>query len=300
MSTLVTRPLRADRFLVEAGSLMEPYRGSFVYEAAMRAFREKVGAEEGGYGPWLEGLTRHIDETYGIAGGRILDFGCGTGELAVRLRTLGWETAGVDLHAEHLRLARLLAEENDLPSDMFVEGAPDHLPFEDDAFGLVTAFSVVEHLDDGVLDWLLPELRRVTRVLFVLVPNRLKWFDDHTGLRWVPWLPRRLAVPYIRLRGHRRQYHISRNGEWDVHFRWFGRIRRQFREAGFLMRFPPDELVFPPLDVCPPIRKIGKTLTLRGQIRTIGTAWPIRRKLRNGHPPQAFYPYLNFIFVRDE
>jgi SAM-dependent methyltransferase len=291
-------PLRAERFLAEAEALMAPYRGTYIHAAAMRGFREKVGLEEAGYGPWLDALTRHVDATYGIAGGRILDFGAGTGELAVRMQRLGWDVTGVDLHAEHLRLARTLALENGLPAAMFVEGQAGRLPFEDDAFGLATTFSVLEHLDDDVLKWLLPELRRVARVVFVLVPNRLKWVDDHTGLRLIPWLPRRLAAAWVHFRGRHRRYHISRDGSWDVHFRWFGRIRRQFDEAGFDLHFPPDPLVYPPLDACPPIEKVGKTVTMGGRHWTIGTGWPIRRKLRQGHPPQAFFPYLNLLFVR--
>jgi SAM-dependent methyltransferase len=291
-------PLRAERFLPEAEALLAPWTDTYIHGAALRGLREKVGLEEAGYGPWLDGLTRHIDAEYGIAGRRILDFGCGTGELAVRMRLLGWDVTGVDLHLEHLRLARLLAEENGLAGSMFVEGDPGRLPFDDNAFGLVTAFSVLEHLDDRVLGWLLPELRRVSRVVFVLVPNRLKWFDDHTGLRLIPWLPRRLAAGWVRIRGRYRRYHISRDGSWDVHFRWFGRIRRLFVDAGFDMRFPPDDLVYPPLDVCPPVAAIGKTATWRGRRRILGTAWPIRRLLRRGHPPQAFHPYLNLVFVR--
>jgi hypothetical protein len=82
-----------------------------------------------------------------------------------------------------------------------------------------------------------------------------------------------------------------------VHFRWFGRIPRLFGDAGFDLRFPPDDLVFPSLDLCPPIRTLGKTVRLRGRAWTIGIDWPIRRRLRKGDPPQAFYPYLNLIFT---
>jgi SAM-dependent methyltransferase len=293
-----THRLTADRFLAEAEALMEPYRGTYVHDAAIRDYRQKVGLEDAGYRPWLDALTRHIDAEHGIQPRRILDFGSGTGELAVLMATLGWNVTGVEIHPEHLRLARILAGENGLPEGMFVEGRDRRLPFEDDTFGLVTAFSVLEHLDDGVLEWLLPELRRVSPVLFVLVPSRLKWFDDHTGLRYIPWLPRPLAAARVRLAGRYRQYHLSRDGSWDVHFRWFGRIRSLFHQAGFDLHFPPDELVYPPLELIPPIRKIGKTMRVGGRLRTFGVEWPIRYKIRRGHPPQAFHPYHNLILTR--
>jgi SAM-dependent methyltransferase len=290
--------LRGARFLAEAEALLAPFEGTYIHGAAVRDLRQKLGLEDAGYGPWLDGLTRHIDATVGIARGRILDFGSGTGELAVRMATLGWDVTGVDLHPEHLRLSRILAVENGLDPAMFVAGEPGRLPFDDDAFGLVTAFSVLEHLDDGVLEWLIPELRRVAPVLFVLVPNRLRWYDDHTGLRFIPWLPRPVAAAVVRMAGRHRQYHISRDGSWDVHFRWFSRIRRLFGGGGYELRFPPEALVYPPLDLVPPIRAIGKTLRIGGRTVTLGAAWPIRRALRRGAPPQAFHPYLNLILVR--
>src|SRR2546428_622452 len=166
------------------------------------------------------------------------------------MNTLGYEAVGLDLHEEHLALARILARENDVPESRFVLHAGGALPFEDQSFDLVTLFVVLEHLSDAVLDRVLPELVRVCAGgIFIQVPNRLQTRDDHTGLRLVPWMPRRVAEWYVRLHGPRHRYAISRDGTWDVYYRSYNAIRRRFEKVGLRVRFVPDALWYPPLDL---------------------------------------------------
>lgn len=290
-------PLRAERFLREATRHLSQWEGTYIHDAILRDYHEKTGQVDGGYGRWLDALIDHLQARYDLHGTRILDFGSGTGELVVRMNVLGHRATGIDLHVPHLRLARILAEENGLDPSIFVHNEEPRLPFEDGEFGIVTLFSVLEHLSDDVLEWLLPELQRIcSGVVFVLVPNRLKVRDDHTGLAFAPWMPRWLATRYIKLWGHRHQYHISDDGSWDVHFRWFRQVVDPFRDAGFTLEFPPDELVFPSLEAAPPIHVIGKQVKIVGRTLRLGLPLPYRRALRRGTPRQAFYPYLNLVF----
>jgi hypothetical protein len=113
----------------------------------------------------------------------------------------------------------------------------------------------------------------------------------------VTWLPRFLAVPYIRLRGPRYQYHISADGSWDVVSRGLYASARPFVRAGFRLEFPPDEHVFPPLQQAPPLRGIGKTVRIGQRQRFVGVPYPTRLAARLGVPRQAFYPYLNLVFA---
>ncbi|MFS8086268.1 MAG: methyltransferase domain-containing protein, partial [Acidobacteriota bacterium] len=94
---------------------------------------------------------------------RILDVGCGTGANLQMLSEFG-EAEGVDVSVEALEFcrARGLAKVK--------QGAAESLPYEDEAFDMVTALDVVEHLDDDIAG--LKEMRRVLRpggraVLFV-------------------------------------------------------------------------------------------------------------------------------------
>ena len=93
----------------------------------------------------------------------ILDVGCGTGANLEMLSQFG-EAEGVDVSAEALTFCRERGLAN------VKQGAAEALPYEDNAFDLVTGLDVVEHLDDDLAG--LKEMRRVLRrggqaILFV-------------------------------------------------------------------------------------------------------------------------------------
>ncbi|BER91390.1 methyltransferase domain-containing protein [Atrimonas thermophila] len=293
------QPLKAERFLEIALEYMKPFEGTYIYNAVVRDFKEKTDLVDVGYGKWLKQVLEFITQRYNFKSKRILDFGCGTGELTVRMRCLGYEAFGIDIHEEHLELAKVLAEENGLDKEMFIlNNLPKELPFGDASFDVVTMFSVLEHLDDSTLSWLLPELKRIcSGVVYILVPNRLKPTDDHTGLRFVPWMPRWLAVNYIKLRGRKHRYFISRDTSWDVYYRSFFRIVSLFRRYGFILNFPPDEVIYPPLDKAPPITRIGKWVRVGAKRIFVGIPLPVKLMVNLGYPEQALYPYLNLIFI---
>jgi len=84
---------------------------------------------------------------------RILDVGCGTGANLLLLSEFG-DVEGVDISPDALDFCRERGFKH------LHLGAAEELPFEDNSFDLVTAFDVVEHLDDD-----LAGLREFTRVL---------------------------------------------------------------------------------------------------------------------------------------
>ena len=85
---------------------------------------------------------------------RILDVGCGTGANLLMLSKYG-DAEGVDISEDALAFCR----ERGL--DKVRLGAGEELPYEDGTFDLVTAFDVVEHMDDDLAG--LSEMRRVLR-----------------------------------------------------------------------------------------------------------------------------------------
>src|SRR5918996_6600167 len=85
---------------------------------------------------------------------RILDVGCGTGANLLMLSKYG-DAEGVDVSEDALAFCR----ERGL--DKVKLGAGEELPYEDDMFDLVTAFDVIEHMDDDLAG--LKEMRRVLR-----------------------------------------------------------------------------------------------------------------------------------------
>ena len=85
---------------------------------------------------------------------RILDVGCGTGANLLMLSQYG-DAEGVDVSEDALAFCR----ERGLEKVRL--GAAEDLPYEDGTFDLVTAFDVVEHIDDDLAG--LREMRRVLR-----------------------------------------------------------------------------------------------------------------------------------------
>lgn len=292
------QPLKAERFLKSALEYMEPLKGTHIYDSIVRDYYEKTDIVDAGYGRWLERMLSYLVQRYNLKGKQILDFGCGTGELTVRMNLLGYQCFGIDIHKKHLELAKILAKENGLPEDIFIFNSAPRLPFSDKSFDIVTMFSVLEHLDDATLEWLLPELYRVCRgVVYVLVPNRLKPTDDHTGLKFVPWMPRWIAAFYVKIRGKKHGYFISKDGSWDVYYRYFRKIVSLFSKHGFVLDFPPDDIIYPPLEKASPITRIGRNLNIKGKKVFIGFPLPWKMIVKLGYPIQAFYPYLNLIFI---
>ena len=87
---------------------------------------------------------------------RILDAGCGSG-MALRLAAdLGASVCGIDASAALLDIAR-----ERLPDATFAHGDLEELPFDDDAFDVVTGFNSFQYAADPVIA--LQQARRVTR-----------------------------------------------------------------------------------------------------------------------------------------
>ncbi len=88
-------------------------------------------------GPSAEFFARAMREfgTLTGASARVLDFGCGNGEMVEAFRALGFEAYGCDFGERLGPLDTLRA----------IEPVPYRLPFEDDSFDFVVSTAVLEH-----------------------------------------------------------------------------------------------------------------------------------------------------------
>jgi ubiquinone/menaquinone biosynthesis C-methylase UbiE len=87
---------------------------------------------------------------------KVLDAGCGTGEMARELKGRGYEVWGLDIAEPMIRYAR-----ERCGSGRFQAGDLEHLPFRDNTFDAVVCLGVVEYLETDERS--LREIRRVLR-----------------------------------------------------------------------------------------------------------------------------------------
>jgi ubiquinone/menaquinone biosynthesis C-methylase UbiE len=128
---------------------------------------------------WLSARGRLLRAVapYMPPGGRLLDVGCGSGDVAAflqsRLSPPRWKpggpvrAVGVDLKPLHLRHApRCLGR---VAADVW------RLPFRDASFDVVTASLFLHHFEDGQLGRLLGELARLARRAIVVSDLERAW-----------------------------------------------------------------------------------------------------------------------------
>jgi len=152
--------------------------------------------------PFARRIQRRRDATAAaverrLAGRRalILDAGCGTGEIARRLRGLGHSVIGLDLSAEMLAEATRLAHTTP-PSPAYVRGSIVSLPLRSESFDAVVCMGVLPHLPRRLLHGQIhdEEAEAVRELLRVLRPGgfvvicytnllRMHWLLDPVQLR---------------------------------------------------------------------------------------------------------------------
>lgn len=132
-----------------------------------------------------ETFTKKVEHTLGLMqpSCRVLDLGCATGSLSLRLAAEAREIHGVDLSAEMVRIARDKVRKAGTEHLHFHVGTLDaDLPFEPGSFDVVTAFSLLHLVPDRA--------RTLAQIHALLKPGGV--FVSSTvvlGETWVPYRP---------------------------------------------------------------------------------------------------------------
>lgn len=155
-----------------------------------------------GYDVFLESegvqLSRRLQDAFSVAGVapgmRVLDVGCGRGEILRHCIRLGAEVHGIDYAEVAARLSRdaVTAERAASTDSLLAAGVcradAKRLPYPDGYFDRVLMFDVVEHLHPWELQEAMLDVRRVLkhdgRFIVHTAPNR--WYDRYA----YPWVRR--------------------------------------------------------------------------------------------------------------
>lgn len=79
-------------------------------------------------------------------GSRLLDFGTGPGENALRLAHIGYHVEGFDISEKNIEIASELFKKNDKNGNFQVSFA-EELPYGDDTFELIVGIDILHHVD---------------------------------------------------------------------------------------------------------------------------------------------------------
>ena len=175
-----------------------------------------------------------------VAGGELLDLGCGSGEIARHLTAVGYRVTGCDIAPQMLSQAAA-ADERQSVSWIQLDPGWCTLPFAPGSLDAVVAVSVLEYVEDPAA--VLRECARVLRpggTLLCTVPNQahpVRWLE--WPLMWVARTPlaRVAAVVHPRLPPYLAYLRVSRQRR---PVRWW---HATARKAGFRLAPPADQRV---------------------------------------------------------
>jgi tellurite methyltransferase len=107
---------------------------------------------------------------------KVLDLGCGAGRNLVYIAKQGFETYGIDLAPEGLKIIKETLAKDNLSPDLKVGNVFDTLPYETGFFDAVVSVQVLQHGTEAQIQKAISEIKRILKpngIIFITLCGRL-------------------------------------------------------------------------------------------------------------------------------
>ena len=201
-------------------------------------------------------FASYLKSINAVSNSKILDFGCGQGEIVQILLDHGFDAYGVDIYHQGL-------PDEIKNSDLFREKricaieVGQRLPFEDVIFDVIISNQVFEHIVDLVQ--VMGELSRILKedgIMYHRFPSLGVFREGHTGVAFSHWFPNRSKSRYYFLLffralgfGFHKEQHSSMS-KWAKHKASYLDEKCTYRRYKELMKlFSAYDVVHKEIDV---------------------------------------------------
>ena len=151
---------------------------------------------------------------------KILDIGCGCGIYAILLAESSFNTVGIDVSDEKIKMATIWSKDKKLVSIQFLKADGERMPFKDNTFDFIVCSEVFEHLGNPFRG-----MQEFTRVL------------KRSGLGIIS-MPNLFSLEFFIKRILNEVRHFCKNIDVDPHYKFsFIRIRDMLKSAGLLIKY---------------------------------------------------------------
>ena len=193
-----------------------------------------------------------LDKCNQVAG-KILDYGCGEGDVATAGREQGIDIVGVEAFYDGNEAEKAIVAKGLLDVTVFALSPDFRIPFSGNEFDLAVSNQVLEHVQD--LDLTLSEIYRVmtpSGKFLALFPSVSVIREGHCGIPFAHWFSQKSVLRYPFMRFMRFVgFGFLKNGkpqsQWVrdfmdyldnyVIYRSFSSIQKAFHDAGFNLHF---------------------------------------------------------------